>query len=319
MNIVVLDGAGLNPGDLSWEPFEQYGSVTVYPRTAKEELVERAAKADIVFTNKVVIDKKAMDLLPNLKYIGVMATGYNVVDIEAAASHGITVTNIPAYSTDSVAQMVFAHLLNIVNRVDHYASLNRNGRWSSNPDFCYWDTPLHELAGKTFGVVGLGNIGMKVARLAHEFGMDVYAMTSKNAADLPDFVYKTTLEGLLGACDIISLHCPLTSTTKEMFNKNTIGKMRKGAILINTGRGPLVNEADVAEALHSEQLAAYAADVMVQEPPTADNPLFAEPNAFITPHIAWATTEARKRLMTILENNVKAFLEGNAVNVVTKL
>ena len=212
-------------------------------------MVERAAKADIVFTNKVVIDEKAMDLLPNLKYIGVMATGYNVVDIEAAASHGITVTNIPAYSTNSVAQMVFAHLLNIVNRVDHYASLNRNGRWSSSPDFCYWDTPLHELAGKTFGVVGLGNIGMKVARLAHEFGMDVYAMTSKNAADLPDFVYKTTLEGLLGACDIISLHCPLTSTTKEMFNKNTIGKMRKGAILINTGRGPLVNEADVADAV----------------------------------------------------------------------
>ena len=319
MKIVVMDGNGVNPGDISWEKIEQFGELTVYPRTMPEEVLAHVGDAEIVLTNKTVFDAEIISRLPNTKYIGVLATGYNVVDIEAAASHGITVTNIPAYSTDSVAQMVFAHLLNIVNRVDHYASLNRNGRWSSNPDFCYWDTPLHELAGKTFGVVGLGNIGMKVARLAHEFGMDVYAMTSKNAADLPDFVYKTTLEGLIGACDIISLHCPLTSTTKEMFNKNTIGKMRKGAILINTGRGPLVNEADVAEALHSEQLAAYAADVMVQEPPTADNTLFAEPNAFITPHIAWATTEARKRLMTILENNVKAFLEGNAVNVVTKL
>lgn len=319
MNIVILDGYAANPGDISWDALKQLGELTVYPRTKANEVVERAKEADIVLTNKINLTDDVMAQLPKLKYIGILATGYNVVDVDAAHRRGIVVTNIPAYSTESVVQMTFAHILNITNQIGHYADESRSKRWSNNPDFCYWDTPLHELAGKTFGVVGLGNIGMKVARLAHEFGMDVYAMTSKNAADLPDFVYKTTLEGLLGACDIISLHCPLTSTTKEMFNKNTIGKMRKGAILINTGRGPLVNEADVAEALHSEQLAAYAADVMVQEPPTADNPLFAEPNAFITPHIAWATTEARKRLMTILENNVKAFLEGNPVNVVTKL
>ena len=319
MKITVLDGYGLNPGDMSWDELKALGDVEIFDRTPREQVVERAKDSEIILTNKVKIDDEIMSQLPQLMYVGVLATGYNVVDVKAANKRGIIVTNIPTYSTDSVAQMTFAHILTISNTVEHYAIENRKGRWSNNPDFCYWDTPLHELAGKTFGVVGLGNIGMKVARLAHEFGMDVYAMTSKNAADLPDFVYKTTLEGLLGACDIISLHCPLTSTTKEMFNKNTIGKMRKGAILINTGRGPLVNEADVAEALHSEQLAAYAADVMVQEPPTADNPLFAEPNAFITPHIAWATTEARKRLMTILENNVKAFLEGNPVNVVTKL
>lgn len=319
MNIVVLDGTGLNPGDLSWKPFEQYGMVTVYPRTTKEEMVERAAKADIVFTNKVVIDEKAMDLLPNLKYIGVMATGYNVVDIEAAASHGITVTNIPAYSTNSVAQMVFAHLLNIVNRVDHYASLNRNGKWSSNPDFCYWDTPLHELAGKTFGVVGLGNIGMKVARLALDFGMDVFAMTSKNAADLPAGIQKTTFEGLLGACDVISLHCPLTPTTRELINARSLAKMRHGAILINTGRGPLVNEADVAEALGNGQLGAYATDVLTDEPPRADNPLFAQPNAYITPHIAWATVEARQRLMNIAVANVRAFVENKPINVVSRI
>lgn len=317
MNIVVLDGAGLNPGDLSWEPFEQFGTVTVYPRSTPEEVLERAASADIVFTNKVVFDEPTIAALPHLKYIGVMATGYNVVDIEAAARHGVTVTNIPAYSTDSVAQMTFAHLLNIMSRVDKYATQNREGRWSSNPDFCYWDEPLHELAGKTFGIVGLGNIGMKVARLAHDFGMDIYAMTSKNAADLPDCIHKTTLEGLLGACDIISLHCPLTPTTREMINKATLAKMRKGAILINTGRGPLVNEDDVAEALAAGQLGAYAADVMVQEPPKADNPLFAQPNAFITQHIAWATVEARERLMRIAVANVKAFVEGTPANVVS--
>ena len=317
MKIVVLDGAGLNPGDLSWQPFEQFGEVTVYPRTAPGEVVERAADADIVFTNKVALDEHTIAALPHLIYIGVMATGYNIVDTEAAARHGVTVTNIPAYSTDSVAQLVFAHLLNIVNRVDHYATQNRNGRWSKSPDFCYWDAPLHELAGKTFGVVGLGHIGSKVARLAHDFGMDVYAVTSKSASQLPETIHKTTMDGLLGACDIVSLHCPLTPSTRELIDKAALDKMRPGAILINTGRGPLVNEADVAAALHTGKLGAYAADVMVQEPPKADNPLLAEPNAFITPHIAWATTEARERLMNILQDNVKAFVEGKPVNVVS--
>ena len=316
MNIVVLDGTGLNPGDLSWKPFEQYGTVTVYPRTTKEEMVERAAKADIVFTNKVVIDEKAMDLLPNLKYIGVMATGYNVVDIEAAASHGITVTNIPAYSTNSVAQMVFAHLLNVSNHVEHYAEETRNGVWSRCPDFCYWNKPLFELAGKTLGIVGLGNIGMKVAQIAQAFGMNVLAYTSKTPDQLPEGIRKTTLDGLFGASDVVSLHCPLTDTTRELMNNTSIEKMRDGAILINTGRGPLVNEADVADALASGKLGAYCADVLSCEPPSPSNPLVGAPHAFITPHVAWATLEARLRLMDIAVNNIKSFLEGSPTNVV---
>lgn len=319
MKIVVLDGAGLNPGDLSWKPFEQFGQLTVYPRSTPEEVLQRAADADIVFTNKVVFDNDTIKALPNLKYIGVMATGYNVVDVEAAARHGVTVTNIPAYSTDSVAQMTFAHILNITNRVDHYATQNREGRWSNTPDFCYWDEPMRELSALTMGIIGLGNIGMKVAQLAVAFGMDVFAVTSKNASELPAGIQKTTFEGLLGVADIISLHCPLTPSTKEMFNKATLNKMRKGSILINTGRGPLVNENDVAEALENEQLAAYGADVMVQEPPTADNKLFAQPHAYLTQHIAWATVEARKRLMGIAEENVKAFVEGHPINVVSKV
>lgn len=317
MNIVVLDGAGLNPGDLSWKPFEEFGNVTVYPRSTPSEVRERAAGADIVFTNKVVFDEPTIASLPNLKYIGVMATGYNVVDIEAAARHGVVVTNIPAYSTDSVAQFTFAHLLNIVTRVDSYATQNRAGRWAASPDFCYWDAPLHELSGKTMGIVGLGHIGMKVARLAHDFGMDVFALTSKNAADLPECIHKTTLEGLLGACDVISLHCPLTPSTREMINVATLAKMRHGAILINTGRGPLVNEADVADALSTGQLGAYAADVLAEEPPKADNPLFAQPNAYITQHIAWATVEARQRLMGIAVENVRAFVNHKPINVVS--
>lgn len=319
MKLVVLDGAGLNPGDLLWEDFEQFGELTVYPRTRPEDVVERAADAELVFTNKVVLDDNVMSALPKLKYIGVFATGYNVVDVKAAARRGIVVTNIPAYSTNSVVQMAFAHILNIVNRVDAYATEIRGGKWTRHPDFCYWNEPLHELAGMTIGIVGLGNIGMKMARIALDFGMDVFALTSKNAADLPDGIQKTTLEGLLGVSDIISLHCPLTDSTREMINANTLKKMRRGAILINTGRGPLVNEADVAAALESGQLAAYGADVMVDEPPHADNPLLAQPHAFLTPHNAWATVEARKRLVGIAVNNIKAFLDGCPINVVSKL
>ena len=246
-----------------------------------------------------------------------MATGYNVVDLEAAREHGVVVTNIPAYSTDSVVQMTFAHILNITNRVAHYARENREGKWSGNKDFCYWDTPLPELSGLTLGIVGLGNIGMKVARIARMFGMEVYAATSKDSSSLPEGIQKTTFKGLLGVCDILSLHCPLTPATKELVNKETIGMMRRGSVVINTGRGPLVNEYDVAEALKSGQLSAYGADVLCQEPPTADNPLLKLPNAFVTPHVAWATLDARKRLMDICVGNVKAFMEGKPVNVVS--
>lgn len=314
-----MDGHGVNPGDMSWKPFEEIGQITVYPRTAPEEVVAHVGDADIVLTNKTVFNADVISQLPNVKYIGVLATGYNVVDTEAAHRRGIVVTNIPAYSTDSVAQMTFAHILNITNRVGYYAAKNSDGEWSRCPDFCYWDTPLTDLSGKTIGIVGLGHIGSKVARLAQNFGMDVFAYTSKNAADLPAGINKTTLDGLLGISDIITLHCPLTPSTRELINKESIKKMRRGAILINTGRGPLVNEADVAEALQEGRLGAYGADVMCSEPPAADNPLFAQPNAYITPHIAWATVEARERLMAIAVNNLKAFVSGNPVNVVGKV
>ena len=314
-----MDGHGVNPGDMSWKPFEEIGQITVYPRTAPEEVVAHVGDADIVLTNKTVFNADVISQLPNVKYIGVLATGYNVVDTEAAHRRGIVVTNIPAYSTDSVAQMTFAHILNITNRVGYYAAKNSDGEWSRCPDFCYWDTPLTDLSGKTIGIVGLGHIGSKVARLAQDFGMDVFAYTSKNAADLPTGINKTTLDGLLGISDVITLHCPLTPSTREIINKESIKKMRRGAILINTGRGPLVNEADVAEALQEGLLGAYGADVMCSEPPAADNPLFAQPNAYITPHIAWATVEARERLMAIAVNNLKAFVSGNPVNVVGKV
>ena len=316
MKIVVLDGYGLNPGDLSWDALQALGDVAVYPRTAQGQLLERCDGADALLTNKVVIGAETMDRLPGLKYIGVLATGYNVVDTVAARQRGICVTNIPAYSTDSVAQMTFAHILNITNRVGHYAAQNRQARWSGSEDFCYWDTPLHELAGKTIGIVGLGNIGMKVARIAMEFGMDVFACTSKSSASLPSGIQKTTVDGLLGVSDILTLHCPLTDNTREMINAGSIRKMKRGAILINTGRGQLVNEADVAAALRDGQLGGYGADVMCSEPPAADNPLFGAPNAFITPHIAWATYEARARLMDIAVGNLKAFISGKPVNIV---
>lgn len=316
MNIVVLDGYGMNPGDMSWDSLSQLGTLTVYDRTAPADIISRVLHAEVVLTNKVVLSADMLAQLPALKYVGVLATGYNVVDTAAARQHGIIVTNIPAYSTESVVQMVFAHLLNITNQIGHFATENAAGRWSRNADFCYWDTPLHELAGKRIGIVGLGNIGMRVAQVAQAFQMHVSALTSKAQAQLPTGISKADLPQLLATSDIITLHCPLTDATKEMINANTLALMNPSAILINTGRGPLVNEHDVARALHSGQLAAYGADVMVQEPPQIDNPLLTAPNAFLTPHVAWATVEARQRLMQIAVANVKAFLEGSPVNVV---
>lgn len=318
MNIVVLDGYAANPGDLSWDAMKELGQLTVYDRTPAEEVIARSQEADIVLTNKVVLTADIISKLPHLKYIGVLATGYNVVDTEAARLKGIVVTNIPSYSSDSVAQLTFAHILNISNRVAHYAQLNRQGVWSSNKDFCYWDTPLFELAGKTLGIVGLGSIGMKVANIGRQLGMDIFAMTSKNSSDLPQGIQKTTLDGLLAVSDVLTLHCPLTPQTRHLINQETLSQMKQGAILINTGRGPLVDEAAVAQALQSGHLMAYGADVMSQEPPAADNPLLACPNAYLTPHIAWATYEARVRLMQIATDNVKAFIAGSPVNVVNK-
>ena len=317
MKIVILDGFTANPGDLSWKGLEELGTLTVYDRTRPEETVARAADADIVLTNKVIINREVMAQLPQLKYIGVLATGYNVVDIEAAHEHDIIVTNVPAYSTESVAQMVFAHLLTVTNRTEHYALQNRQGRWTKNPDFCYWDFSHMELAGKTFGIVGLGNIGRRVAEIALAFGMQVKALTSKSANDLPAGIEKADLEELLASSDIISLHCPLTDSTRHLINRETLSLMCPSAILINTGRGPLVDDQAVAYALAEGQLAAFCADVLTEEPPKADNPLLSQPNAFITPHIAWATEEARSRLLQVAISNVRAFLNAKPQNVVS--
>ena len=316
MKIVILDGYTANPGDRSWKGLEALGELTVYDRTKADETVARAANADIVLTNKVIINREVIAKLPRLKYVGVLATGYNVVDIEAAHERGIIVTNVPAYSTESVAQMVFAHLLTVTNRTEHYAILNRQGRWSMNPDFCYWDTEMTELAGKTFGIVGLGNIGCRVAQIALAFGMKVKALTSKTADALPAGIEKASLEELLATSDVVSLHCPLTDNTRRMMNGETLRQMKPTTILINTGRGPLVDDQAIAEALEDGWLAAFCADVLTEEPPKADHPLLKQPNAFITPHIAWATKEARSRLIQVATDNVRSFLSGKAINVV---
>ena len=319
MNICVLDGYAANSGDLSWEPLSELGECVVYDRTSPEEILERAAGFEIVLTNKTVLTVSHMEALPKLKYIGVLATGYNVVDIEAARSRGIVVTNIPAYSTHSVAQMVFAHLLNITQRVGHYAEENVQGRWSRQVDFCYWDTPLMELAGKRMGIIGLGNTGMATARLALAFGMEVWAYTGKPQDKLPQGIVSVSLDDIFSGCDVVSLHCPLTEDTREMVNANRLKKMKPSAILINTGRGPLIHEADLAEALNTGEIYAAGLDVLVQEPPQADNPLLKAHNCFITPHIAWATREARSRLMDIAVQNVKSFLNGTPINNVAAI
>lgn len=316
MKIVILDGYSADPGDLSWEELEQMGELTVYDRTSPSETVQRAAEADIVLTNKVVIDREKIAQLPRLKYIGVLATGYNVVDIEAAHERGIVVTNVPAYSTESVAQMVFAHLLTVTNRTEHYAIQNRSGRWSASPDFCYWDFPLMELAGKTIGIVGLGNIGRRVAEIALAFGMKVKAVTSKSQEQLPAGIEKADLQTLLSSADVLSLHCPLTANTRHLINADTLRLMKPTAILINTGRGPLIDDQAVANALQKGLLGAFCADVLTTEPPSSNNPLLSQPNAFITPHIAWASTEARTRLLQIAIANVRAFASGKPQNTV---
>ena len=314
MKIVILDGYTANPGDLSWKELETLGELVVYDRTRADETVTRAADAEVVLTNKVLITKDVIAQLPRLKYVGVLATGYNVVDIEAAHQRGIIVTNVPAYSTESVAQMVFAHLLTVTNRVEHYSVLNRADRWTNSADFSYSDTLLTELAGKTFGIVGLGNIGKRVAQIAQAFGMNVIAFTSKTT--LPDGIKKVELSELFAQSDILSLHCPLTPDTHHLINADTLKLMKPTAILINTGRGPLIDDQAVADALKAKRLYAFCADVLTEEPPKADNPLLGLPNAYTTPHIAWATVEARARLVQVAIDNVKAFANGKPQNVV---
>lgn len=316
MKIVVLDGYAANPGDLCWDELKALGECIVYDRTAPAEVLERSAGAEILLTNKTVITAEHIAALPGLKYIGVLATGYNIVDVAAAKEHGVIVTNIPAYSTDSVAQMVFAHILNIAQQVQHHSEEVHKGRWTDSKDFCFWDTPLLELHGKKIGIVGLGHTGYATARIAIGFGMEVYAYTSKTHFQLPPEIHKMELDELFSECDIISLHCPLTETTREMVNAKRLRLMKPTAILINTGRGPLVNEQDLADALNNGTIYAAGVDVLSQEPPRADNPLLTAKNCYITPHIAWASTAARERLMRIMSGNIRAYQDGKPINVV---
>ena len=314
MKTVVLDGFCLNPGDLEWTAFEQLGELTVYDRTPANLVVEHSKDAAALLTNKTVLNAENMSQMPNLKYVGVLATGYNVVDLEYASSRGITVTNIPAYSTASVAQMVFAHILNITNSVEHHSQMVHSGAWSSSIDFCFWDRPQVELAGKTIGLVGLGNTGMATARIALAFGMKVIAVTTKK--NLPNEIKSVSYNELWRQSDIISLHCPLSADTRNLVNASTIAQMKPTVMVINTGRGPLIDERALADALNSGRIAAAAVDVLSTEPPTADNPLLTAHNCQITPHIAWATREARERLMGIAFANLKAFADGSPINVV---
>lgn len=313
MKICILDGYSLNPGDLDWSPVERLGDVTLFDRTPADKIVERAADADIVLTNKVPFSADTLRQLPRLRFICVLATGYNIIDTEAAARQGVVVANIPAYSTMSVAQMAFAHILNITNHVASYAREVADGKWTNCPDFCFWDSALTELAGKTMGIVGLGNTGMATARIAVAMGMKVVALTSKSADTLPEGITPAPLDDVLATADIVSLHCPLTPSTRHLINAASIAKMKPSAILINTGRGPLVDEQAVADALNGGRLAAFGADVLSQEPPHGDNPLLSARNCFLTPHIAWATLEARTRLMSTATENVRQFIAGEPV------
>lgn len=313
MKICILDGYSLNPGDLDWSPVERLGDVTLFDRTPADKIVERAADADIVLTNKVPFSADTLRQLPRLRFICVLATGYNIIDTEAAARQGVVVANIPAYSTMSVAQMAFAHILNITNHVASYAREVADGKWTNCPDFCFWDSALTELAGKTMGIVGLGNTGMATARIAVAMGMKVVALTSKSADTLPEGITPAPLDDVLASADVVSLHCPLTPSTRHLINAASIAKMKPSAILINTGRGPLVDEQAVADALNGGRLATFGADVLSQEPPRGDNPLLSARNCLLTPHIAWATLEARTRLMSTATENVRQFIAGEPV------
>ena len=315
MKIVVLDGYTLNPGDLSWDELKKIGDCTLWDITAPSLTVERIKKADAVLTNKVLLDRAIIEQLPALKYIGVLATGYNVVDTDAAAEAGITVTNIPAYSTESVAQMVFSHILNFTQNVSLHAQSVSRGEWADSIHFAYWKTPQTELSGKTLGIIGYGKIGQAVARIGSAFGMRII-YNNRSLKKSSTEARQVNLDTLLSESDFISINCPLNEENRGFINSATIGKMKKSAFLVNTGRGPLINEKDLAEALNKGFIAGAGLDVLSTEPPSADNPLPGAKNCFITPHISWATFEARSRLMNIAVSNLKAFKEGKPVNVV---
>lgn len=314
--IVVLDGYTLSHGDLTWDKLHKLGDCIVHDRTAPEQLMERTHNADIILTNKVVLSRNVIHGLPKLKYIGVMATGYNVVDCEAARERNIVVTNVPDYATESVAQAVFAHILNLAMRVGEYASEVRTGKWSSSPDFCYCTHPLTELAGLTLGIVGFGKIGRAVARIAHAFNMHILAFDIVSLSNVPAEVKIVDLDTLFKTSDIVTLHCPLTANNHKLVNENRIAMMKRGAFFINTARGGLVDEKALANALNLGHLAGAGLDVLSVEPPTHNNSLIKAQNCFITPHIAWATRSARERLMSEIIENVRSFLSGERRNVV---
>jgi len=316
MKIIVLDGYTLNPGDLSWDGVGGLGDLTVHDRTPAGEVAERAEGAEIVLTNKTLLPKETIEQLPAMKYVGVLATGYNVVDVAAAKEKGVIVTNVPLYGTASVAQMTFAHLLNLTQRVAHHAGTVREGRWTDSVDFCYWDYPMVELAGLTMGIIGLGRIGRAVAKLALAFGMNVLGHDVVTPADLPEGVTMADVDEIFGQSDVVSLHCPLTADNEGMVNGDRLAMMKPTAFLINTGRGPLVDSAALADALNAGQIAGAALDVLAVEPPPADEPLLQAKNCFVTPHIAWATRAARQRLMNTVVDNIKAFQAGEPINVV---
>jgi glycerate dehydrogenase len=309
MNIVVLDGYTLNPGDLSWDALRELGSCEIYDRSAPDEIVPRSTSAEIVLTNKVKLNGEYMSSVSTLKYIGVTATGYNIVDVAAARERKVIVTNIPTYGTQSVAQMTFALLLELTQHVGHHAQTVREGRWTRSPDFCYWDYPLIELDGLTLGIIGFGRIGKMVGQLAEAFGMKVLTYSRKQPV--------AEMETLFRRSDIISLHCPLTPQTEHLVNEKRLAWMKPTAFLLNTSRGPLIDESALAKALNEGRIAGAGLDVLAVEPPTADNPLLRAKNCLITPHIAWATRAARSRLMEAVVENVRAFLAGESKNVVT--
>lgn len=316
MEIVILDGYTLNPGDLDWGPIESLGSVTIYDRSPAEEVVSQAKGADIILTNKVEISREMIEQLPKLKYIGVMATGFNIIDLKAASDHKIPVSNVRGYSTDAVAQHTFALLFALVNKVETHSTLVHGGKWSKSKDFTFRETPLVEIAGKTIGLIGLGDIGQKVAEIAHAFGMRVIAYRKNPEKTSSPFIQMVSLDELFNQSDVLSLHCPLTEETAQIINKVSLSKMKRGSYLLNTGRGALINEADLARALENEEIAGAGLDVLSTEPPSSDNPLLNCKNCIITPHIAWSLKEARQRLLLLIAENIKAYQAGKPINIV---
>ena len=317
MKIVVLDGHALNPGDLSWEPMKQFGEVVVYERTPAERILQHATGADVLLTNKTPVREEVINQLPKLKFIGVLATGYNIIDVSAAGSKGVIVSNIPDYGTYSVAQLAMALLLELCHHVQRHSDTVHQGRWAASKDWCYWDYPLIELAGKTMGIIGFGSIGQKVGDMATAFGMNILgtARTPRDQSGRKNFRWVEIPE-LLALSDVVSIHCPLTPETKGLVNSRSLSTMKREAFLLNTSRGPIVVDEDLADALNQGVIAGAGIDVLSVEPPQNDSPLFKAKNCIITPHIAWATREARARLMAMAVNNLKAFVKGSPINVV---